>query len=194
MRICSGRFSPVPPGRYSPELTSFCHSLLSLDPKKRPTTEQILSSVAASKWMHVLPTPPPVRRYSENGAAAGPAPGNGRLAAALMDTIMVPRDLRQLPKVLPPPSYDSDAMAKPAPAPHMAPIAAAKPPLPSHARAASAGRMRADAGVGAPPAQPPALKPVPTGLQLPPILQRQNSAGALQAPALRPAARRISYS
>lgn len=35
MRVCSGRFAPVPPGRYSPELVAFCHNLLSLDPRKR---------------------------------------------------------------------------------------------------------------------------------------------------------------
>lgn len=35
MRICSGRFTPIPPGRYSPELINFCHSLLSLEPRKR---------------------------------------------------------------------------------------------------------------------------------------------------------------
>jgi hypothetical protein len=37
----------------------------------------------------------------------------------------VPRDLRQLPKVLPPPSYDSDVVAPLKPAPAMASAAAA---------------------------------------------------------------------
>ncbi len=34
-RIIAGRYTPVPPGRYSSELTSICHSLLSTDPNRR---------------------------------------------------------------------------------------------------------------------------------------------------------------
>lgn len=34
-RIIAGRYTPVPPGRYSSELTSICHGLLSTDPNKR---------------------------------------------------------------------------------------------------------------------------------------------------------------
>ncbi len=35
MRIRAGRYRPVPAGSYSPELISFCHALLSLDPRRR---------------------------------------------------------------------------------------------------------------------------------------------------------------
>ncbi|KAL6757723.1 kinase-like domain-containing protein [Haematococcus lacustris] len=200
MRISSGRFTPIAAGRYSPELIAFCHNLLSLEPRKRPTADQILSSTAASKWLRVLPTPPPSRRCSEAGAG-GPAPiSNPRQSLNLLDTIMVPRDLRQLPRVLPPASYDSDQSA-PAQGP-------SKPPLPQGSsagagvRAQSAGKSRSDQAVGS--VQGAAgiyhmhAHPCPPGaaggaMQLPAILHRQNSGGGLlQPPALRPGIRRIS--
>ena len=67
VRVSSGRYTPIPAGRYSPELINFCHSLLSLDPKKRPSPESILTSPASAKWLKVLPTLAPTQRWSENG-------------------------------------------------------------------------------------------------------------------------------
>ena len=74
VRVSTGRYTPIPPGRYSPELVGFCHSLLTLDPKKRPSLDSILSSPAASKWLKVLPTPPPSQRWSENGGPSAQQP------------------------------------------------------------------------------------------------------------------------
>lgn len=34
-RIMGGRYTPIPAGRYSAELTNICHSLLATDPAKR---------------------------------------------------------------------------------------------------------------------------------------------------------------
>jgi hypothetical protein len=67
VRVSTGRYTPIPAGRYSPELVGFCHSLLNIDPKKRPSPESILTSPASAKWLKVLPTPPPSQRWSENG-------------------------------------------------------------------------------------------------------------------------------
>ncbi len=78
VRVSSGRYTPIPAGRYSPELVNFCHSLLSLDPKRRPSPESILSSPASAKWLKVLPTPPPQQRVSDNGSGA---PGGCAAAA-----------------------------------------------------------------------------------------------------------------
>lgn len=57
--------------------------------------------------------------------------------AALLDTIVVPRDLKQLPKRLPPPAYDSDAQqqhglaARPGSGSGMERAASAQPALPT---------------------------------------------------------------
>ena len=75
VKVASGRYRPIVPGQYSADLVAFCHSLLTVDPKKRPSLESILSSPAAQKWMRVvpnLPSAPPSssaahRRWSENG-------------------------------------------------------------------------------------------------------------------------------
>mmetsp|Transcript_909 Transcript_909/g.1359 ORF Transcript_909/g.1359 Transcript_909/m.1359 type:complete len:516 (+) Transcript_909:145-1692(+) len=97
LRICSGRFATIPPGRYSAELTGFAHSLLSLDPRKRPTAEQVLNNPTSAKWLHVMPSIPSLPASKDNG-----------VTSPLMSTIHVPRDLRQLSKVLPPAVYASD--------------------------------------------------------------------------------------
>ncbi|GAX75126.1 hypothetical protein CEUSTIGMA_g2570.t1 [Chlamydomonas eustigma] len=96
VRVSAGRYTPIPAGKYSPELVAFCHSLLSLDPKRRPSPESILSSTGASKWLKVLPTPSPSQRWSENGGPSSVTPvlGNHKM----INTIVVPRDIRQLPK------------------------------------------------------------------------------------------------
>ena len=77
VRVSTGRYSPIPSGRYSSELIGFCHGLLTVDPKKRPSPDSILMSTAASKWLKVLPTPPPAQRWSDNGgpSSAGALPG-----------------------------------------------------------------------------------------------------------------------
>mmetsp|Transcript_14076 Transcript_14076/g.30512 ORF Transcript_14076/g.30512 Transcript_14076/m.30512 type:complete len:392 (+) Transcript_14076:244-1419(+) len=169
VRICSGRFTPVPSGRYSADLINLCHRLLTLDPARRPTASEILSCSAAQKWMRVLPTPPPARRWSENGAAP--------TGAQLINTIVVPRDLRQLPKKLPPPSYDSDAAAKAAAAkPAEALPRAAPPPSGGAGMRPSSGGIRPASG----------LPPLGGGVPVPSAL--------LQAPAMRPGLRRVSYS
>eukprot|EP00198_Chlamydomonas_reinhardtii_P012499 XP_001701836.1 NimA-related protein kinase 1 [Chlamydomonas reinhardtii] len=112
-RIMGGRYTPIPAGRYSAELTNICHSLLATDPAKRPSPTSILGSSAAAKWMHILPAagPPVARRWTSDGAP----PKSG--GASLMDTIVVPRDLKQLHKRLPPPSYDSDIVRPSVPPP-----------------------------------------------------------------------------
>jgi len=73
VRVSTGRYTPIPAGRYSPELIGFCHSLLTVDPKKRPSPESILTSAAAAKWLKVLPTPPPAKRWSVSGAPSAPS-------------------------------------------------------------------------------------------------------------------------
>lgn len=52
----------------------------------RPTADQVLGSAAASKWVHVVPSAQCLRRSADG-------------CAPLLDTIVVPRDLRQLNKV-----------------------------------------------------------------------------------------------
>ena len=90
VRVSTGRYTPVPAGRYSPELIGFCHSLLSVDPKKRPSPESILNSPASAKWLKVLPTPtptPPPQRSSDNGgpSAAGAQQGKRANAASFQE-------------------------------------------------------------------------------------------------------------
>lgn len=131
-RIIAGRYTPVPPGRYSSELTSICHGLLSTDPNKRPSLSGILASSAAAKWLHILPEPPAAQRQPRRTWDGAP-----QSRAALLDTIVVPRDLKQLPKRLPPPAYDSDAQqqhglaARPGSGSGMERAASAQPALPT---------------------------------------------------------------
>lgn len=99
-KVISGKYTPVSSGRYSAELINICHSLLSLDPNRRPNSEVILKMPQAIKWLWVLPHPHMKRRWSEGG--------NGD-KQGLISTIRVPLNLRDLPKKLPPPSYDSDS-------------------------------------------------------------------------------------
>jgi NIMA (never in mitosis gene a)-related kinase len=91
----------------------------------RPTADQILASPMAAKWLRVVPAP---RRPSEAGLGPVRAPSSEDGSAPLLDTILVPRDIRQLPKVLPPPSYDTDGSAAATPSPAAAP--AGRPGLP----------------------------------------------------------------
>jgi serine/threonine protein kinase len=114
VKVSSGRYTPISPGRYSQELIGFCHSLLSLDPRRRPLPNDILSSSAAAKWLRVLPAPTPGSAPESRPSSAAQAPAAG---AKMLNTIIVPRDIRQLNKVLPPPSYD----VKLAPAPSSQP-------------------------------------------------------------------------
>lgn len=104
VKVSSGRYTPIAAGRYSQELIGFCHSLLSLDPRRRPLPNDILTSSSAAKWLRVLPAPTPgsAPESRPSSAAQAAAPGG----AKMLNTIIVPRDIRQLNKVLPPPSYD----------------------------------------------------------------------------------------
>ncbi|PNH01947.1 Serine/threonine-protein kinase Nek7 [Tetrabaena socialis] len=143
-RIMAGKYTPIPAGRYSQELTNLCHSLLSTDPQKRPMPAQILGSSIAAKWLHVLPEPSSVNRVPARRWTADGAPQSKSSASNLMDTIVVPRDLKQLPKRLPPPSYDSD-----------------------HARGLGAAPQRSasswSSSAGGPPSAPNSKPPTPTG-------------------------------
>ncbi|MEW5305128.1 MAG: hypothetical protein WDW36_007689 [Sanguina aurantia] len=104
--VIRGNYAPVPSGRYSQELITFCHSLLCVEPNRRPLPGAILQSVAASKWIRVLPVSHPAQ--SRRGSDPSGLMLSGASRTPLLDTIVVPRDLRQLDKHLPPPSYDSD--------------------------------------------------------------------------------------
>ncbi|KAG2435017.1 hypothetical protein HYH02_012014 [Chlamydomonas schloesseri] len=157
-RIIGGRYTPIPPGRYSPELTGICHSLLATDPAKRPSPSSILGSSAAAKWMHILPAAgPPARRWTSDGAPAKPGAGGG---LGLMDTIVVPRDLKQLPKRLPPPSYDSDAAAARPAAPQ--PPSAGGPPGVQRSSSWSQGAA-IQVPSSAPSSAPNSKPPTPSG-------------------------------
>ncbi len=157
VRVSTGRYTPIPAGRYSPELIGFCHALLSLDPKKRPSPESILQSSSAAKWLRVLPEPEPSRRWSDNGAPSA-------LGAKMMSTIIVPRDLKQLPRVLPPASYDR-------------PLASPKDPSPKSDLAADVISPK-DQAPNVP--RPPGL---PTGAPRPPGLSALPQPKVAQPPA-----------
>ncbi len=49
VKVRSGAYTPLLPGRYSADLVNLCHLLLSQDPSARPTPDTILSSSAAAK-------------------------------------------------------------------------------------------------------------------------------------------------
>ncbi|GFR49835.1 hypothetical protein Agub_g11775 [Astrephomene gubernaculifera] len=145
-RIIGGRFAPIKAGTYSQELINICHNLLSTEPSKRPSPSAILASHAASRWLHVMPEPPsahrrPARRWTSDGA---PSRHN------LLDTIVVPRDIRQLPKHLPPPSYDTDAVRPAVSAPPTTSGAAA----PSAPAASSAAAPSSSSASSVPSAAP----------------------------------------
>ncbi|KAG2499664.1 hypothetical protein HYH03_002601 [Edaphochlamys debaryana] len=151
-RIIAGRYTPIPPGRYSSELASICHSLLSTDPTKRPSPASILGGSAAAKWLHVLPEPPALPRNQQRRWTADG--GVSRSNSALLDTIIVPRDLKQLPKRLPPPSYDTDASK--AAASSVAGSSAGGGGGPS-------GQPRAASWSGGPSSAPSSKPPTPSG-------------------------------
>lgn len=68
LKVATGHFTSIQPGTYSAELINICHSLLTVDPQKRPTPQSILTSPAASKWLYVLPAITPNVRWSDSGA------------------------------------------------------------------------------------------------------------------------------
>lgn len=166
-----------------------------VSPPRSPTPEQILGSAASQKWFKVLPVPPPTRRYSEAGNGLLPKPGSSN---SLIDTIIVPRDIRQLPRVLPPPSYDSDHRILPPAVPvHAAvPSAPARPPSSASNGSRPPSASNGSRGVSRPgSADKPGIGGVyGAGVILPPLLHREVSAGVLMPPVIRPGIRRQSYS
>lgn len=219
VKVASGRYRPITPGQYSADLVNFCHSLLTVDPKRRPSLDSILASSAAAKWMRVVPNlgpnVAPNHRWSENG---GPSAVDVQRGAGknLMNTIVVPKDIRQLHKVLPPPSYEESRTRA---VPVMAPQSQVQPPSRPLSRGEAA--VREAAAVAArpvPPAQPrlaaapvrplaapryaspygmPAAYTPPAAMPHPhsgPNMQRLKAVDAMLGPGARPPPRRISYS
>ncbi len=158
----------------------------------------MLEHPAAARWMRVLPTPPSLRRHSEAGGnsshsgavAALRGPSLNGSCASLMDTIVVPKDLRHLPRVLPPPSYDSDLDAVPDQQPAAA--AAAQPRQPAQAPVAAPTAPQQQPA-RSPSPQQPRVGSAPPALQQP--MQQQEPAAAAaaglapQAKAVQPAQR-----
>ncbi|KAG1667991.1 hypothetical protein FOA52_000635 [Chlamydomonas sp. UWO 241] len=112
-KVSRGKYTPLSPssGIYSSELISMCHALLTVDPNRRPTLDMILQSPAASKWLGCLPSQaaPLPRRWSECGTGGGQGAGglDRSQSQQLIKAIVMPRDIRNLPKLLlPPPSYE----------------------------------------------------------------------------------------
>ncbi len=81
----------------------------------------------------------------------------GSSKGVLLDTIIVPRDLKQLPKHLPPPSYDTDRVAQSAAA-TAAPVAVV-PPAPAPAPSGPPGGQRAVSWSSGAPAPSVASRP-----------------------------------
>lgn len=161
---------------------------------RRPTPAAIMASAAAARWRHVLPIPPtppqPRRRWTDCGSGAAPegrAQPRPSSTPGLMGTIPVPRDyLRQLPKVLPPPSYAPatparDPQAAPAPASSSgAPPQAAEPARAAPRRAATPQALQA-AKAAAPAAAGAGVQregATPRALPLPALLQAKPRWGA----------------
>ena len=84
-RVIKGQY-PKLPAVYSSDLSSMVASLLKVDPKKRPNTEQILH-------MPVF-----IAKYNEHKENSGEF---GQEAAGLLGTIKVPRNLSLLSERLP---------------------------------------------------------------------------------------------
>ncbi|KAG1667982.1 hypothetical protein FOA52_000626 [Chlamydomonas sp. UWO 241] len=134
-KVARGQYSPVPQGRYSPELISLCHSLLNVEPRRRPSPEAILKSTAASKWLRVLPAHAhPLARSMSEGMQSQHSG-----CSALADTIIVPRDIRNLPRLLPPPSYEHR------------PLPGAPPPSSSSSASSGAAKPIVRSSSAAPP-------------------------------------------
>lgn len=85
---------PKIPQQYSSDLNSMISSLLQVDPKKRPDTEQILH-------MPVF-----IAKYNEHKEELGLEQGT---SAELLGTIRVPRNLSLLTERLPKAQYESDS-------------------------------------------------------------------------------------
>lgn len=96
-RVVKGVYPKIPQ-TYSSDLSSMIAALLKVDPKKRPSTEQILH-------MPVF-----IAKYNESkrrSAAFGDEP------AELIGTIKVPRNLSLLTERLPASQYESEIQALP---------------------------------------------------------------------------------
>lgn len=161
-KVVAGRFAPIPPGSYSQELTSICHTLLTRDARGRPTCAAILASPEAAKWMHAVPE-----------AVRGATLPSGD--AALLPTIRVPHDLRLLEQALPKAHYGSGATLRMPPRSSVAAAGGGMPDGLAVISEAPALRPRVPVVAGMPP---PAA---PLGVQQP----RLAGAAALLAPAAR---------
>jgi len=103
--VTGGKLTPISPGVYSADIIQLCHSLLSLDVRKRPTPDQILNSQAAVRWMYTLPNIHGDQRARLASRAEVQRAEGQRAMAASTD---MPKELRHLPKLLPVASYETD--------------------------------------------------------------------------------------
>ena len=95
-RVIKGVYPKIP-SQYSSDLSSMIASLLIVDPKKRPSTEQILH-------MPVF-----IAKYNESKRES--SGGFGQEPADLIGTIKVPRNLSLLTERLPASQYETDKQA-----------------------------------------------------------------------------------
>jgi len=93
-RVIKGVYPKIP-SQYSSDLSSMIASLLQVDPKKRPSTEQILH-------MPVF-----IAKYNENKHTS-PQGSFGEESRELIGTIRVPKNLSLLAERLPASQYETD--------------------------------------------------------------------------------------
>lgn len=98
-RVIRGKFTRIP-NKFSEDMNKLLHKMIKVNPHSRPSCDELLNSTYIQNHMYLLDRKDSIDSVNEKQSLK-------RCQSSLLNTIKLPRDLKQLTNILPAPNYKS---------------------------------------------------------------------------------------